>query len=232
LASISETGKTLNIVDRPRKKWPTLIRTEITRLIHEHSRNRSGRLHRSWNFGRSHGSGEGVVGIDNFNDYYAVTLKRDRVADLRTRFQKNFTFLDVDFSNFASLADALRQHRFSTVVHMGAQPGVRYSLENPHAYVRSNVVGHLNILEFCRHAEGCDHLIYASSSSVYGGNEKCRLRLAIVPTVGLALRSDETGRRASKRELFPLYRLPQTGLRFFTGLWPVGQAGHDAMDFH
>src|SRR5689334_19447488 len=90
--------------------------------------------------------GEDVVGIDNLGDYYSVQLKRDRIADLKTRFKDKFTFLEVDFSDVDALAKALKPHRakINKVIHMGAQPGVRYSLENPQAYVQANLVGHLN----------------------------------------------------------------------------------------
>src|SRR5258708_6841031 len=167
--------------------------------------------------------GEEVVGIDNLSDYYAVALKRDRVADLASRFKNAFMFLEVDFSNADGLLEVLRPHIFSTVVHMGAQPGVRYSLENPHAYVQSNVVGHLNLLEYCRHAS-CNHLVYASSSSVYGGNDK--LPFAVSDRADRPVSLYAATKRADEllsESYAHLYRLPQTGLRFFTVYGPWGR---------
>ncbi len=116
--------------------------------------------------------GESVVGIDNLNDYYSVRLKQDRLANLTSRFGDKFRFHGIDFSDYGVLQDALKPYRIGRVVHLGAQAGVRYSLENPHVYVRSNMVGHLNMLEYCRQSGACEHLVYASSSSVYGSNDK------------------------------------------------------------
>ena len=114
--------------------------------------------------------GERVIGIDNVNDYYSVTLKRDRIADLQRR-HNGFTFIEEDFADFDGLTAALAPHRIERIAHLGAQAGVRYSITNPHAYVHSNLVGHLNIMEYARHSDACEHLVYASSSSVYGKNE-------------------------------------------------------------
>jgi len=168
--------------------------------------------------------GESVVGIDNLNDYYSVRLKRDRLANLTSRFGDKFSFLGVDFSDFAALQDALKPYKIGRVVHLGAQAGVRYSLLNPHAYVRSNVVGHLNILEHCRQSGTCDHLVYASSSSVYGSNEK--LPFAVEDRVdhprslyAASKKSDELMSDSYSH----LFRLPQTGLRFFTVYGPWGR---------
>ena len=109
--------------------------------------------------------GDSVVGIDNLNDYYSVQLKEDRLRDLSSRFQDRFSFHRVDFSDFNGLTDALKPHKIGRVAHLGAQAGVRYSLQNPHAYIDSNLVGFVNILEGCRHG-GVQHLVFASSSSV------------------------------------------------------------------
>jgi UDP-glucuronate 4-epimerase len=168
--------------------------------------------------------GEEIIGIDNLSDYYSVSLKQDRLADLTSRFKEKFTFLEVDFSNFDALTAALRPHRISSVVHMGAQPGVRYSLENPHAYVRSNLVGHLNLLEFGRQADACDHFVYASSSSVYGGNDK--LPFSVRDRTDLPVSLYAATKRADElmsESYAHLYRLPQTGLRFFTVYGPWGR---------
>jgi len=168
--------------------------------------------------------GDKVVGVDNLNDYYSVQLKTDRLALLSSRFEDRFTFHCVDFSDFGALQAALQLHKISRIAHLGAQAGVRYSLVNPHSYVRSNVVGHLNLLEFYRNSKGCDHMVYASSSSVYGSNEK--LPFAVedrvdhpVSLYGATKKSDELLSDSYSH----LYRLPQTGLRFFTVYGPWGR---------
>ena len=111
--------------------------------------------------------GDEVVGIDNLNDYYDVGLKRARLARLKDF--ENFTFARVDLADSAALQALFKQHAFARVLNMAAQAGVRYSLENPGAYIDSNLVGFANILECCRHHD-IEHLVYASSSSVYGAN--------------------------------------------------------------
>ena len=168
--------------------------------------------------------GDAVVGIDNLSDYYSVQLKRDRLAFLSSQFPDKFSFHGVDFSDFSALQDSLQPHKISRIAHLGAQPGVRYSLINPHSYVRSNVVGHLNLLELYRHSKTCDHMVYASSSSVYGSNEK--LPFAVedrvdhpVSLYGATKKSDELLSDCYSH----LYRLPQTGLRFFTVYGPWGR---------
>src|SRR5690348_3974458 len=115
--------------------------------------------------------GEAVIGIDSLNDYYQVSLKHDRRDALLAEFGDRFTFLHQDFADRDGLDRTLERREFDRIVHLGAQPGVRYSLENPHAYVQSNLVGHLNMLELARH-RGIAHMVYASSSSVYGANPK------------------------------------------------------------
>jgi len=168
--------------------------------------------------------GDEVVGIDNLSDYYSVQLKKDRLAHLSSHFGDRFRFHCVDFANFTALQETLRSYRIHRIAHLGAQAGVRYSLLNPHAYVQSNVVGHLNLLEFFRHSQGCDHMVYASSSSVYGSNEK--LPFAVddrvdhpVSLYAATKKSDELISDSYSH----LYRLPQTGLRFFTVYGPWGR---------
>src|SRR5439155_11518578 len=112
--------------------------------------------------------GDEVVGVDNLNDYYDPRLKQARLARLA---HANFRFERMDVADRAGMEQLFRQHRPDRVVHLAAQAGVRYSLVNPHAYVEANVVGFANILEGCRH-HGVQHLVYASSSSVYGGNKR------------------------------------------------------------
>ncbi len=116
-------------------------------------------------------AGEKVVGIDNLNDYYEVSLKEARLKELDNF--KNFEFVKEDLANREGMEKLwVEKGPFKRVIHLAAQAGVRYSLKNPHTYIQSNVVGHLNILELCRHTKGFAHLVYASSSSVYGKNQK------------------------------------------------------------
>lgn len=166
--------------------------------------------------------GERVIGLDNMNDYYSTSLKRDRIANLQERFH-NFEFLELDFADYPALLEATSSRSFETIVHLGAQAGVRYSIENPHAYIHSNLVGHLNMLELARH-RSLVHLVYASSSSVYGGNDTLPFRVEDRVDHPLSLyaatkKSDELISETYSH----LYRLPQTGLRFFTVYGPWGR---------
>ncbi|MDO9337781.1 MAG: NAD-dependent epimerase [Caulobacter sp.] len=167
--------------------------------------------------------GETVIGIDNLNDYYSVALKRDRIEDLATRRGEAFRFLPIDFSNHEALDRGLEGHGIDRIVHLGAQAGVRYSIENPRAYIQANVVGHLNILEFARH-RGVAHLAYASSSSVYGGNTSLPFRVEdrVDHPVSLYAATKKADELMSETYAH-LYRLPQTGLRFFTVYGPWGR---------
>ena len=167
--------------------------------------------------------GESVIGIDNLNSYYPVSLKearRDRVSEAHgTRFR----FLKADFSDREVLDRALAGEQFDRIIHLGAQPGVRYSLQNPHAYVQANIVGHLNVLELARERR-VRHLVYASSSSVYGGNQK--VPFAIDDRVDHPLSLYAATKKADEliSETYAhLHRLPQTGLRFFTVYGPWGR---------
>ena len=114
--------------------------------------------------------GDRVIGIDDFNAYYDPRLKRARVADLAARHGDRVTMLPVDFADDRALDAALAGQAFDRIVHLGAQAGVRHSIEHPHAYARANLVGHLTMLELAR-TRGCAHMVYASSSSVYGNAE-------------------------------------------------------------
>ncbi|MGB3722658.1 MAG: GDP-mannose 4,6-dehydratase [Pacificimonas sp.] len=167
--------------------------------------------------------GETVVGIDNVNDYYSTKLKRDRIADLKRR-HNGFTFIEVDFADQAALTEALRPHRIDRVAHLGAQAGVRYSIENPHAYVQSNLVGHINLLEYARHSDTVDHMVYASSSSVYGSNKALPFRVSdrVDQPISLYAATKKADELMSETYAH-LYRLPQTGLRFFTVYGPWGR---------
>lgn len=168
-------------------------------------------------------SGETVVGIDNLNDYYDVQLKKDRLQEL-SNFQ-NFTFVKEDISNKEGLETIWSDYGpFLRVVHLAAQAGVRYSLKNPYAYVQSNVMGHLTILEMCRHTEGFEHLVYASSSSVYGGNTK--LPYAVEDRVDNPVSLYAATKRSDELMSYSyshLYGIAQTGLRFFTVYGPWGR---------
>ena len=166
--------------------------------------------------------GERVIGVDNLNDYYDPQLKRDRIAVLE-RAGGDFVFMTVDFADHEALDAALAGEAFDRIVHLGAQAGVRYSLTNPRAYVQSNLAGHLNLLEVGRH-RGVRHLVYASSSSVYGGNE--RLPFSVEDRVDHPLSLYAATKKADEliSETYAhLYRLPQTGLRFFTVYGPWGR---------
>jgi UDP-glucuronate 4-epimerase len=167
--------------------------------------------------------GEHVIGIDNINDYYDVTLKEDRLAEIERGADGRFTMLRLDFADNAALTEALAPHRFDRIVHLGAQAGVRYSLENPHAYVQSNLVGHVNMLELAR-ARGVAHLVYASSSSVYGGGASLPFEVAARADRPLSLYAATKRADELMSETYAhLYRIPQTGLRFFTVYGPWGR---------
>jgi len=165
--------------------------------------------------------GEQVLGLDNLNDYYDPALKKARLDSLAS---KAFTFRKCDFSNANDLAAATNGITIKAVVHLGAQAGVRYSLENPNAYIQSNLVGHANILELCRNADTLDHLVYASSSSVYGGNKK--LPFSTDDPVDTPVSLYAATKRADEllsQSYAHLYGLRQTGLRFFTVYGPWGR---------
>jgi UDP-glucuronate 4-epimerase len=167
--------------------------------------------------------GDTVVGIDSVNDYYDPALKDARLADLQARAGDLFRFARVDFSDETVLEKALAGHGIDRIVHLGAQPGVRYSIENPRAYVRSNLVGHLNMLELARHG-GVRHLVYASSSSVYGGNTSLPFRVEDRVDHPLSLYAATKKSDELMSETYAhLYRLPATGLRFFTVYGPWGR---------
>ncbi len=167
--------------------------------------------------------GEVVIGLDNLNDYYQISLKQDRLDTLLTEFPERFTFIRQDFADTAGLDAALMGCEFDRIVHLGAQAGVRYSIENPHAYAQSNLVGHLNLLEIARH-RGVAHMVYASSSSVYGCNAK--LPFAVEDRVDHPLSLYAATKKADElmSETYAhLYRLRLTGLRFFTVYGPWGR---------
>lgn len=167
--------------------------------------------------------GDSVVGIDIVNDYYDPTLKRSRLSRLFERHGGLFRLEEVDFSDHESLDLAMRPYAFDRIVHLGAQAGVRYSIDNPRAYVRSNLAGHLNILELARQRE-IAHLVYASSSSVYGGNRSFPFSTEDRVDRPLSLYAATKKADELMSESYAhLYRLPQTGLRFFTVYGPWGR---------
>lgn len=167
--------------------------------------------------------GETVFGIGECNAYYDPALKAARLAYLRDRHGAAFTFAKLDFADTPALDAAVAGLDIDRIVHLGAQAGVRYSIENPMAYARANLVGHLNILELAR-ARQVRHLVYASSSSVYGGNDSVPFRVEDRTDRPLSLYAATKKSNELMSESYAhLYRLPQTGLRFFTVYGPWGR---------
>ncbi len=165
--------------------------------------------------------GHAVVGIDNLNDYYEVSLKQARLARIESR--PNFRFLKLDLADRAAMAELFAREKFDRVIHLAAQAGVRYSIDNPHAYADANLVGHLNVLEGCRQT-GVGHLLYASSSSVYGLNRKTPFSTSdsVDHPVSLYAATKKANELMS-HSYAHLYGLPTTGLRFFTVYGPWGR---------
>ena len=165
--------------------------------------------------------GDQVLGLDNLNDYYSPQLKRDRLARLTP--SPAFSFVRMDVADRPGMAALFEQERFDRVVHLAAQAGVRYSLQNPHAYVDSNVVGFINVLEGCRHG-GVQHLAYASSSSVYGGNTG--MPFSEHHNIDHPVSMYAATKKANElmaHTYSHLFGLPTTGLRFFTVYGPWGR---------
>lgn len=165
--------------------------------------------------------GDSVIGLDNFNDYYDVALKDARAAILAD--YDNFSMARIDLADRDAMEKLFDNEKFDKVVHLGAQAGVRYSIENPHSYIDSNVVGTLHVLEGCRHND-VEHLVFASSSSVYGANTTMPFSIHQNVDHPLAL----YGATKKANELMAhtysnLYQLPTTGLRFFTVYGPFGR---------
>lgn len=165
--------------------------------------------------------GDIIVGIDNINDYYDVSLKEARLAQLKQR--ENFTFQKLDLADRSGMEQLFSEGNFERVAHLAAQAGVRYSLKNPYAYLDSNLVGFLNILEGCRHAK-VQHLVYASSSSVYGANKK--IPFSVEDNVDYPVSLYAATKKANEliaHSYSHLYQIPSTGLRFFTVYGPWGR---------
>jgi UDP-glucuronate 4-epimerase len=165
--------------------------------------------------------GDEVVGLDNLNDYYDVTLKENRLKRLSPR--AGFRFVKMDVADRPAMAQLFADERFDRVIHLAAQAGVRYSLQNPHAYIDSNIVGFMNVLEACRHAQ-VQHLVYASSSSVYGGNTNMPFSEhdSVDHPVSLYAATKKANELMA-HTYSHLYGLPTTGLRFFTVYGPWGR---------
>ena len=165
--------------------------------------------------------GDEVVGIDNLNDYYEVSLKEARLE--RVKAKDNFTFLKMDIADRQGMVEVFESHTPQRVVNLAAQPGVRYSLENPGAYIDTNIVGFGNILEGCRHF-GVEHLVYASSSSVYGANTA--MPFSVNHNVDHPMSLYAASKKANElmaHTYSSLFQLPTTGLRFFTVYGPWGR---------
>jgi UDP-glucuronate 4-epimerase len=165
--------------------------------------------------------GDEVVGLDNLNDYYEVTLKQARLAQLQK--YPNFRFVKMDLADRGGIAALFKQEKFQRVINLAAQAGVRYSMHNPLAYIDSNIVGFANLLEGCRH-NAVEHLVYASTSSVYGANTK--MPFAVTQNVDHPLSFYAATKKANElmaHTYAHLYQLPVTGLRFFTVYGPWGR---------
>lgn len=162
-----------------------------------------------------------VIGYDNLNDYYDVTLKNSRLNILNK--YENFTFHKADLTDKEYLAKLFAENKINVVINLAAQAGVRYSIENPDAYIQSNIVGFLNILEMCRHHQ-VDHLLYASSSSVYGANKKIPFSTEdrVDNPVSLYAATKKSNELMA-HTYSHLYKIPTTGLRFFTVYGPYGR---------
>ncbi|MBU2069081.1 MAG: NAD-dependent epimerase [Gammaproteobacteria bacterium] len=165
--------------------------------------------------------GHDVVGIDNLNDYYDPALKQARLAQLAPF--TNFRFIKLDLANREAMAQLFASEQFQRVIHLGAQAGVRYSIENPMAYVDSNLVGTMTILEGCRHNK-VEHLVYASSSSVYGNQQKVPFSETDSVDTPISLyAATKKSNELMAHTYSHLYQLPTTGLRFFTVYGPWGR---------
>jgi UDP-glucuronate 4-epimerase len=166
--------------------------------------------------------GETVLGLDSLDDYYDVELKKSRLAQLSN--EKNFTFAVADISDHAALEAAIAGRTFRRIIHLAAQAGVRYSLEQPRKYVQSNVAGHLNMLELARHQDGLEHMVYASSSSVYGGRTDTPFSEADRVDKPVSLyAATKCADELMSHTYAHLYGIALTGLRFFTVYGPWGR---------
>jgi len=165
--------------------------------------------------------GDEVVGLDNLNEYYDVTLKQARLARLTS--QAKFRFVKLDLEDQQGMKDLFAREKFQRVVHLAAQAGVRYSIDFPHTYINSNVTGTLNVLEGCRHNK-VEHLVYASTSSVYGANTNMPFSVHNIADHPLSLyAATKRANELMAHNFSSLFKLPTTGLRFFTVYGPWGR---------
>ncbi len=165
--------------------------------------------------------GRHVTGLDSLNNYYDPALKQARLDILREN--SRFGFVQADLADRRSTRELFAKHRFAVVIHLAAQAGVRHSIDHPHAYVDANLEGFVNVLEGCRHNE-CRHLVYASSSSVYGANTKLPFSVADKTDCPVSLyAATKKANELMAHSYSHLYRLPVTGLRFFTIYGPWGR---------
>ena len=173
--------------------------------------------------------GHEIIGIDNLNDYYDVSLKEDRLQTLKD--YKNFRFLKLDIKDQKDVLDLFKKESPQRVLHLAAQAGVRYSIQNPYVYIDSNIQGFINILEGCR-ATKTEHLVYASSSSVYGGNEKTPFSEHDNVDHPISLyAATKKANELMAHTYSHLYQIPTTGLRFFTVYGPWGRPDMSPMLF-
>ena len=166
--------------------------------------------------------GEKIFAIDNLNNYYDVQLKQSRLDELEKH--ENFTFYKADIADGKALTDIAERHKITHIINLAAQAGVRYSLENPQSYIKSNLDGFANILELCRNIKGFKHLVYASSSSVYGGNKK--IPFSVKDNVDNPLSLYAATKKSNEllaHSYSHLFKIPSTGLRFFTVYGPSGR---------
>lgn len=166
--------------------------------------------------------GDTVVGLDNMNDYYDPQLKEDRLKILTAN--EGFSFHKVDIANKDVIAKIFEDEKFDRVIHLAAQAGVRYSIQNPHAYIESNIIGHLNILEGCRNSDSIQNLVYASSSSVYGMNDNKPFKTDDFVDNPISLYAATKKSNELMSYCYShLYKIPMSGLRFFTVYGPWGR---------
>ncbi|MFL2105198.1 GDP-mannose 4,6-dehydratase [Desemzia sp. FAM 23991] len=165
--------------------------------------------------------GHEVIGIDNLNDYYDINLKNNRLSKIKN--EALFTFIEMDISNKEKIEGVFQEYNPSLVINLAAQAGVRYSIENPDVYIQSNVIGFYNILEACRH-HSIEHLLYASSSSVYGSNKKVPFEETDFVDNPVSLyAATKKSNELMAHTYSHLYNIPTTGLRFFTVYGPMGR---------
>ena len=176
--------------------------------------------------------GKTVIGVDNLNPYYSVELKQGRLDQLKAF--PTFHFHEADISDREAMAAIWQTHApVYKVIHLAAQAGVRYSLVDPYPYITSNIMGFMVILELCRHQPDFQHLVYASTSSIYGTNTQMPFREDQRTDSPMSLyAATKRSNELMAQSYHHLYKLPVTGLRFFYGLWPMGAPGHVGLQIY